>query len=167
VQQPTRDSLEALLRPSTLKILFPIGVIVFGAGGSVALWGNYHPSEARAREIASEVVNENDHGTVKPLPNPLLPPQQGYAAELRRQQATIESLAQKVESAETAAKTLRAFIVDQYRWRVRWQASDAEPDWRKRAHAGQVAEDRFDDYLSKGYEPDAAARRVLETNPYR
>jgi hypothetical protein len=164
-----RDSLEQLLQPRMLKVLVPIGIIIFGGGTSFALWSTTHPStpavERIAAEAATAAVNEHDHGNPKPLPTPAYPPPRGIVAELEEHDGEIAKLRAEVAAARMDTGTLRQFVVDQYRWRVRWQAAEYETDRRKRKMAADHAEDRFDRLLAGGADPDEALRRVLETDP--
>lgn len=61
---------------------------------------------------------------------------------------------------------LKAELIDQYRWQVRYQAADAERDSRKRKASSDSAEAKYWNALASHHSPQESLRIALEQNPY-
>lgn len=156
-----RDSWTAILHSPAVKVLGTVIAVSFGAGGAVFAWN--------ARQVSADdvraIVNVNDHGTVEQLAEQRRPYLDGMTATLRKHSDEIAALQAAQQGATARQDTLLKLLLHSYRWRVRSQAAEYEPDARKRKLAADNAEDRFDRLLAGGADPDEALRRVLETDP--
>jgi hypothetical protein len=115
----------------------------------------------------SDAVKE---GTGKPEPPPAfderLVPANGLYPRLDKLERALEQAndARKAQAEQIAA--LQALLIDEYRWRVRWQAADDERDPRKRMDSANRAEAKFKRLVASGKSCAEAFRDALSQNPY-
>lgn len=130
-------------------------------------WG-YVKNVATTADITAK-INLADHGNEDSLPPPppgqkrARPPEDGVAASLDGAWKEINA----AKDREKLVEQQRRQLLELWRWHVRWLASDAEQDKRKRMSAGEVAVGKFNTAINEGMTPDNAARYALETSPYR
>jgi len=109
-------------------------------------------------------------GTGKPEPPPAfderLVPADGIYVRLDALKKALEQAQDAGRAQAEEIKALRELLVDEYRWRVRWQAADAERDPRRRKDSADRAEARFKRAVAEGKPVTEAFRYALETNPY-
>lgn len=131
-------------------------------------WEKHQVTDSQLGHVLYDTI---DRDTGKPAPAAIfdeatLPPEgvvkRLLVLEERTTQLTAALAASKAETA-----TLRALIIDQYRWRVRTQAATSEPDARKRMDAANRAEAKFLHAVDAGKPLDEAYRLALERNPYQ
>lgn len=149
-------------------------VIVSGGGWLISMFPlmySWEQGQVTREQLGRVLYDTLDPDTRQPMPTRLFDerslPSEGVMMRLNRNEGELAKLRQSYEEQLRVNAELRGLVVDQYRFRVRWAAADAEHDARKKKDRADRAEAKFDHALSSGADVDEAFRRALEQNPYR
>lgn len=175
-REPRRDSLRHIkIRVKKSWVAAAAWSALVAVGGWITTsipyvygWEKHQVTDTQLGHVLYDTI---DRDTGKPAPaatfdENTLPPE-GVIKRLLalEDQNRVTNAALAASRAEVA--TLRALIVDQYRWRVRTQAASSEADPRKRMDSANRAEAKFMHAVDAGKPLDEAYRASLERNPYQ